>query len=124
VAGTLSPYHATVSGDGIHHVTCTATDVAGNATSASARLKLDTTAPSIAVTHRQALSGYTVKVTASDSTSRLAAAPRCTDRGTALRLTAAGSSWTAHVKAGAHSLACSVRDVAGRRSTARDSLTG
>jgi outer membrane protein assembly factor BamB len=123
VAGTLSRYHATVSGDGIHRVTCTATDLAGRATAASRALKLDTTAPSIAVTHRLVPAGYTMRVTASDSTSGLAAAPHCADNGKAVRLTAAGSAWTVSVKTGTHSITCSVADRAGWRSTARDSFT-
>ncbi|MDX6477134.1 MAG: cytochrome c, partial [Gaiellaceae bacterium] len=118
LAGAFSPYHAAVSGDGTHVVTCTATDHAGNATSATGTLELDTTAPSISVTYRRVLKGYTVTVTASDSTSGLAAAPLCADNGRALRLTRAGSSWTANVKPGTHSIRCSVSDAAGSSSTA------
>ena len=122
VTGASSPYHATVSGDGIHTVTCRVSDLAGHSASASATLKLDTSAPSISVTHRQVPTGYVVTVTASDATSGLASAPRCADNGKALHLTGTGSPWTANAKAGTHSIRCSVSDAAGSSSTALDNF--
>jgi hypothetical protein len=62
-----------LSADGAHHVTCTAVDLAGNSTSATSTVQIDTTAPSLSLTTDHSSYGVddTVTVTcgASDSLS-------------------------------------------------------
>jgi hypothetical protein len=46
---TVNGLNITVAGDGAHHVVCSVTDGAGNATVASATVKLDATSPTVSV---------------------------------------------------------------------------
>jgi hypothetical protein len=123
VRGTSSPYAAAVSTNGTHLVSCQVKDVAGHVATASNTVKVDTTPPTISVTHRLVSTGYRVTVLASDATSGLSKAPVCTDNGNPLRLTVGASSWTATVTTrGRHSINCSVSNSAGSRSSALDSV--
>src|SRR5262249_1472232 len=56
VTGSSSPYAASVAGDGTHAISCSVADNAANSTVASDTVKIDTVAPTVAIT--SGLSGF------------------------------------------------------------------
>ena len=129
---TAGTWTTSVSGEDTHTINCSITDNAGNSTSASDTVNIDTTPPTLTVTHTADGSGgwnntspVTVNVSASDSGSGLTGAPTCKDGTTDLSL-AAGSTagnWTASVSGeGTHIVECTVSDQGGNQSTASDTV--
>ncbi|MHB1836684.1 MAG: hypothetical protein ACYCXW_17180, partial [Solirubrobacteraceae bacterium] len=99
---------------------------------ASKTIAVDTTAPSLTVSHRvDGVLGWNLSspvsemVTASDAGSGLAGAPQCSLDGATVRLTAGqqAGTWTFPVSGvGAHSVSCSVSDAAQNQAHAGDTV--
>lgn len=110
-----------VSGEGVHEITCVATDAAGNVSApATDQVKIDTIAPELAVTHASDAEGWNngevaLDVTSSDDGSGIAAEPACTDNGDLLSDTTVSGD-------GVHHIRCTVSDVAGHESEATDTV--
>jgi len=132
VPATLSgsgPWTFSVSGDGSHSVECSVPDQAGHSNSDSETVKIDTTDPSIHVSHTadgsndwNVTSPVTETVTASDGGSGLDGAPACTVDSVLATLSGSGP-WTFSVSGdGSHSVECSVSDKAGNSNSDSDTV--
>src|SRR5213078_2583287 len=96
------PWTFDVTGAGSHSVSCSVSDLAGNSNSDSETVKIDTTDPSITVSHTadgsngwNVTSPVTETVTASDGGSGLDGSPSCTVDDSPATLTAGSSgTWT------------------------------
>ena len=127
-AGTTGSWTFPVSGDGSHAISCSASDVAANKSTATDTTKIDSAVPDLSVGHDATSTGWntaapvTETVTASDGGSGLAADPTCTVDDTAVSLTAgAAGTWTFTVSGdGTHAVSCSVSDKAGNSNRAID----
>lgn len=108
-----------LSGDGTHVVNCTASDGAGNATSAGTTVRIDTVAPVATIVSGPTVSGSTVTFafTGSDATSGVAAFECRWDAGTFSPCTSPASTSTA-ATSGARTFAVRAVDVAGNVGTA------
>src|SRR5207247_2304450 len=125
------PWTFGVSGGGTHVVSCSASDLAGNDAAAGDSVKIDSTNPSIDVSHTadgdngwNTSSPVTETVTASDSGSGLEGAPTCTVDDEAAGLTAGeAGTWTFDVAGGGtHAVSCSVSNLAGASNSADDTM--
>jgi hypothetical protein len=132
-AGTAGNWTASVSGEGTHTISCSVSDNAEHSTSATDTVKIDTSAPTLSVSHTGAnANGWnktpqvSLTVTASDSgSSGMAADPTCTDGSTALSLTpgSTAGTWTASVSGeGTHAIECTVTDNADNSASATDTV--
>jgi hypothetical protein len=120
-----------VSGDGVHAISCSVSDIAGSQTTAGDTAKIDTTAPSLVATHAangqngwNVTSPVTETISASDAGSGLTATPACTVDGNAASLTAAGGgTWKLAVSGdGVHAISCAMSDQAGNPQSAGETV--
>jgi hypothetical protein len=120
LTGGPGTWNFEISGAGFRFVQCQAADFAGNASTTSANLLIDTTAPALSLSGPgiSATDPGTVTVTASDGDAGLAGAPTCTLDGSPTTVSGTGP-WTVSVPGeGAHTVACSVSDLAGNTASA------
>lgn len=109
VSGSEPNFTVSVSGEGVHQVSCTATDPPGNSASASDTVKIDQTPPSLAATISPSATlllnqaGASASANATDSTSGVASA-------------SCGAVDTSAV--GDHTVTCTATDNAGNSNTA------
>jgi large repetitive protein len=115
-------YSASVTGDGTHDLSCTATDVAGNTNSDTDQVKIDTVDPTIDISHiADGDNGWnrTSPVAESIETTGGAASVACLDGASPLATTGASPTWSASVSGqGVHALSCTATDAAGNTSAA------
>ncbi len=127
VAGTEPTYSAGVGGDGVHNLSCTATDAAGNVSGADTdQVKIDTVAPTISISHiPDGANGWNVTdpvaemIDASDATSGIDSVD-CTDDASGIGSVAGTEpTYSAGVGGdGVHNLSCTATDAAGNVSGA------
>jgi hypothetical protein len=130
VSGGGGSYTLPVSGQGSHSISCSVSDAAGNSNTSGDTVTIDTSAPTISVSHiADGLAGWnvtspvSVSVATSDSGSGLAG-PACTVDGSPAAVSGGGGSYTLPVSGqGSHSISCSVSDAAGNSNTGSDAVT-
>jgi hypothetical protein len=123
------PWTLSVSGEGEHDVDCSVSDLASNSASASDTVKIDTVAPSIALSHTANAAGWnktspvSVAIAVSDATSGLAGAPTCEVDGSPATVTGSASPYHVAVSGeGTHAVECSVSDEAGNSNSDDDEV--
>src|SRR5205823_2727566 len=131
---TLTPsatdtWTTSVAGEGTHTIDCQATDQASNQTLKQDTVKIDTTNPTITLSHSANGAGWnnsspvSVSVAVSDTGSGIAAAPSCTVDGSPATVTGSASPYAVSVSGeGTHPVSCSVSDNAGNSNTGLDTV--
>jgi Big-like domain-containing protein len=135
VTGTATSYTAAINGDGVHLITCSVADLAGNTTHATDTVLLDVAGPSISVAHvADGNGGWNVHspvalaISAADPISGLSGAPACSDSlnggsSTSLIVGGAGPAFSAQaVGEGAHAVNCTATSVSGITRSASDAV--
>jgi hypothetical protein len=135
VTGTGTGYAAAINGDGVHIVTCSVTDMAGNASSATDTVRIDVAGPSISVAHAtDGNNGWNVHapvaltINAGDPVSGLTGTPACSDSlnggaATSLTVGGAGPAFSASTTGeGTHAITCTATSVSGITRSASDTV--
>ncbi len=113
-----------VSGDGVHNVSCTVSDLAGHSVTATDTIRIDTIAPELTVTHTaDTIDGWNTSgpvaldLAATDDGSGVSTdVATCTDNGDPFEGTSVSGD-------GVHAINCSVSDAAGNATTASDTVS-
>lgn len=135
VTDAAPSYSTAINGDGVHVVTCSVADVAGNTAAATDTVRIDATGPTIFVTHTADGSGgwnvhspVALTITAADSVSGLSGTPVCSDSlngGAPTPMTVGGTGPAFSAAAageGTHVISCVATSVSGVTHSALDTV--